>query len=182
MVSEETKVRLPSLVNELNIKPGATILDIGSGTGILLPLLHKATKGRSKIVSLDISEEMLKQARDNGHNGDADYIHADVSAIPLSSDTFDLVICYSCFPHFPDKIKALSEIARVLRKGGRLAICHTASSREINELHHSIGGVVRHDTIPDEAAMRALLEASGLKPIEIRDEEHRYLAIAVKGR
>lgn len=180
MTSEETRVRLPSLVNELNIKPGETILDIGSGTGILLPLLHKITKGRSKIVSLDVAEEMLKQARNNGHNGDADYVHADVAAMPFSSDTFDLVICYSCFPHFSDKIKALAEITRVLRKGGRLAICHTASRREINELHHSIGGVVKHDTIPDKAKMMALLEACGLKPIEIRDEKHRYLAIASK--
>jgi ubiquinone/menaquinone biosynthesis C-methylase UbiE len=181
MTSEETKVRLPSLVNELNIRPGATILDIGSGTGILLPLLHKATNGEGKIVSLDIAEEMLKQARNNGHNGDVDYIHADVAAIPFSSDTFDLVICYSCFPHFSDKTKALAEITRVLRKGGRLAICHTASRREINELHHSIGGVVKHDTIPDEAKMVALLEASGLKPIEIVDERHRYLVTASKG-
>lgn len=180
MVSEETRVRLPSLISELNIKTGETILDIGSGTGILLPLLHKITKGRSKIVSLDIAEEMLKQARDNGHHSNIEYVHADVAAMPLSSDTFDLVICYSCFPHFSDKIKALAEIARVLRKGGRLAICHTASRREINELHHSIGGVVKHDTIPDKAAIVALLEASGLKPMEILDEKHRYLAIASK--
>lgn len=181
MVSEETRVRLPSLINELGIKPGETILDIGSGTGILLPLLHKITKGRSKIVSLDIAEEMLKQARNNGHHSNIEYVHADVIAIPFSSDTFDLVICYSCFPHFLDKIKALAEIARVLRKDGRLAICHTASRQEINELHHSIGGVVKHDTIPDKAAMRELLEACGLNPIEILDEKHRYLAIASKG-
>jgi ubiquinone/menaquinone biosynthesis C-methylase UbiE len=181
MTSEETKVRLPSLINALNIKHGETILDIGSGTGILLPLLHKATNGESKIVSLDIAEEMLKQAKNNGHNGDVGYVHADASAIPFPDNTFDLVICYSCFPHFSDKLKVLVEIARVLRQGGRLAICHTASRQEINELHHSIGGVVKHDTIPDEVAMREMLEASGLKPIEIVDEKHRYLATASKG-
>ncbi|MBM3157835.1 MAG: class I SAM-dependent methyltransferase [Chloroflexi bacterium] len=143
--------------------------------------MHEATKGRSKIVSLDISEEMLKQARNNGHHSNIEYVQADVAAMPLLGDTFDLVICYSCFPHFPDKAKALAEIAKVLRKGGRLAICHTASRREINELHHSIGGVVKHDTIPDKAKMRELLGISGLKPIEIRDEQQRYLAIACKG-
>lgn len=181
MTSEETKVRLPSLINELNIKPGETILDIGSGTGILLSLLYKATNGEGEIVSLDIAEEMLKQAKNNGHHSNIDYVHADVASIPLSSDTFDLVICYSCFPHFSDKTKALAEITRVLRKGGRLAICHTASRQEINELHHSIGGVVGSDSIPDKATMRELLEASGLKPIEVLDEERRYLVIASKG-
>ncbi|OGO00820.1 MAG: ubiquinone biosynthesis protein UbiE [Chloroflexi bacterium RBG_13_52_14] len=181
ITSEETKARLPSLIKELKIEPGETILDIGSGTGILLPLLHEATNGEGKIVSLDIAEEMLKQAKNNGHNEDVDYVQADVAAIPFPDNTFDLIICYSCFPHFPDKTKALVEIARVLRNGGRLAICHTASRQEINELHHSIGGVIKHDTIPDGATMREMLKASGLKPIEIVDKKHRYLAIASKG-
>jgi ubiquinone/menaquinone biosynthesis C-methylase UbiE len=177
---EETKARLPQMIDDLAIKPGETILDVGGGTGILLPLLSNAAGDRAKIVSLDIAEEMLKQARDNGHQGNIDFIHADVGAIPLSGEVFDLVICYSCFPHFPDKLKALAEMARVLRNRGRLVICHTASRQAINQLHKSVGNVVENDTIPDEAIMRKMLAASGLKPIEVRDESHRYLAIAAK--
>ena len=181
MTPEETRARLPQMIDYLGIKPGDTILDVGCGTGILLPLLYKAAGGEGKIVSLDIAEEMLKQARNNGHQGNIDFIHADVAAIPLSGEAFDLVICYSCFPHFPDKLEALAEMARVLRNRGRLAICHTASRQTINELHKSIGNTVRNDTIPDEATMRKMLTASGLKSIEIRDESHRYLVIAAKG-
>lgn len=180
MISEETKVRLSSLILELGIKPGEAILDVGGGTGILLPLLHKAAGDNSRIVTLDIAEEMLKLARCNGHKGNFHYIHADAIAIPVASNTFDLVICYSCFPHFPDKPKALAEMARVLRKGGRLAICHTASRDEINKLHKSIGTIVENDTIPDEALMRRMLKSAGLKKIEVRDEAHKYLATATK--
>ena len=180
MTPEETRARLPQMIDYLAIKPGDTILDVGGGTGILLPLLYKAAGGGGKIVSLDIAEEMLKQARNNGHQGNIDFIHADVAAIPLSGEAFDLVICYSCFPHFPDKLKALAEMARVLRNRGRLAICHTANRQTINELHKSIGNAVGNDTIPDEATMREMLAASGLKTIEVRDEYHRYLAIAAK--
>jgi ubiquinone/menaquinone biosynthesis C-methylase UbiE len=180
MTPEEARARLPQMIDYLAITPGDTILDVGGGTGILLPLLHKAVGDGGKIVSLDIAEEMLKQARNNGHQGNIDFIHADVAAIPLSGESFDLVICYSCFPHFPDKLKALAEMSRVLRNRGRLAICHTASRQAINELHKSVGNVVENDTIPDEAIMRKLFAASGLKPIEVRDEYHRYLAIAAK--
>jgi len=180
MTPEEIRARLPQMIDYLAIKPGDTILDVGGGTGILLPLLYKAAGGGGKIVSLDIAEEMLKQARNNGHQGNIDFIHADVAAIPLSGEAFDLVICYSCFPHFPDKLKALAEMARVLRNRGRLAICHTANRQTINELHKSIGNAVGNDTIPDEATMREMLAASGLKTIEVRDEYHRYLAIAAK--
>jgi len=180
MTPEETRARLPQMIDYLAIKPGDTILDVGGGTGILLPLLYNAAGDRGKIVSLDIAEEMLRQARNNGHQSNIDFIHADVAAIPFSDEIFDLVICYSCFPHFPDKLKALAEMARVLRNRGRLAICHTASRQTINELHKSVGNVVENDTIPDEATMRDMLTASGLKTIEVRDEYHRYLAIAAK--
>ncbi len=180
ITSEETRARLPQMIDYLGIKQGDTILDVGGGTGILLPLLYKAAGDRGKIVSLDIAEEMLKQARNNSYPNSIYYIHADVAAIPLSGGSFDLVICYSCFPHFPDKLKALAEMARVLRNRGRLAICHTASRQAINELHKSIGNVVEHDTIPDEVIMRKMLAAAGLKPTEVRDEPHHYLALAAK--
>ena len=181
MTTEETRSRLPQMIAYLAIKPGDIILDVGGGTGILLPLLYNSAGARGKIVSLDIAEEMLKQAIDNGYPNSIYYIHADVAAIPLSSESFDLVICYSCFPHFPDKLKALAEIARVLRNRGRLAICHTSSRQAINALHKSIGHVVENDTLPDEAIMRKMLAASGLSKIEIKDEAHLYLALARKG-
>jgi len=181
MTAAETRSRLPQMIAYLAIKPGDIILDVGGGTGILLPLLYEVAGNKGKIVSLDIAEEMLKQARNNSHPNNIHYVHADAAAIPLASETFNFVICYSCFPHFPDKLKALAEMARVLRNRGRLAICHTASRQTINELHKSVGNVVENDTIPDEATMRDMLTASGLKTIEVRDEAHRYLAIAAKG-
>jgi ubiquinone/menaquinone biosynthesis C-methylase UbiE len=180
MTPEETRARLPQMIDHLAIKPGDSILDVGGGTGILIPLLHKTAGDGGKIVSLDIAEEMLKQARNNGYSKNIHYIQADAAAIPFSEESFDLVVCYSCFPHFLDKPRALAEMTRVLRNGGHIAICHTASRQAINELHKSIGNAVGNDTIPDEATMRKMLAASGLKPAEIRDEPHRYLVIAAK--
>jgi ubiquinone/menaquinone biosynthesis C-methylase UbiE len=180
MAGRDVRSRLPSLVAELAIRPGDAILDVGGGTGVLIPLLCGAAGDPSKVVCLDIAEEMLKLAKRNGHKGNIHYVHADAAAIPLSSEAFDVVVCYSCFPHFPDKVKALTEMARVLRRGGRLVVCHAASRQAINELHKSIGSVVANDTIPAEATMRDMFVASGLKPVEVRDEPDRYLAFAVK--
>ncbi len=180
MITPEAKARLPQMIADLTIKPGDAILDVGGGTGILLPLLYEVVGDKSKIVTLDIAEEMLKLARDNGERGNIYYIQADVAVLPLASKTFDLVICYSCFPHFTNKPRALAEMARVLRNKGRLAICHTDSRHAINDLHKSIGHVIEHDTIPDEAKMRKMLKSTGLNKIEVRDEANRYLAIATK--
>ena len=180
MTSQETRSRLPKMIKDLGIKAGDIILDVGGGTGILLPLLYEVASNNGKIILLDIAEEMLKRARNNSQPSNVHYVQADVAAIPLAGETFDFVICYSCFPHFPDKAKAMAEMARVLRNSGRLVILHTASRCEINELHKSMGDVIGKDIIPDKATMRKMLLKSGLKPIQVRDEAHRYLAIAAK--
>ena len=57
---------LSNIVKELSIRPGSHVLDIGSGTGILLPLLIEAVADKGKITALDFSQNMLKQAKAKG--------------------------------------------------------------------------------------------------------------------
>jgi len=180
LLDEESLAKLGQIVNSLVSKPNDTILDMGSGTGALISLLQDATGKGSRIIPLDISENMLQIARGKDFEGDINFIQADTCAIPLFDETCDLVMCYSVFPHFGDKPRALVELKRVLRPNGRLVICHTKSREEINEIHRHIGGTVAHDVLPDETEMRALLADAGLDRIEVSDEPDRYLAIARK--
>lgn len=172
---EEAQARLREIVTGLGIEPGSAVLDVGSGTGVLMPLLLEATDGKGQIVALDFSGEMLSRAQAKGHP--VAYVQGDAQRLPFPAETFDWVICNAVFPHFLDKRRALSEAGRVLRKGGRLVICHTASRQAINEFHRSIGGVVAHDTIPDEKVMRQLLREAGLGEVRVWDEPDRYLAL-----
>lgn len=71
-------------------------------------------------------------------------------------------------------------MARVLKRGGRLVIFHPESREAVNRLHRSLGGIVANDLLPDEATMRAVLEAAGLNMVKIEDAPHRYLAVARK--
>jgi demethylmenaquinone methyltransferase/2-methoxy-6-polyprenyl-1,4-benzoquinol methylase len=91
-----------------------------------------------------------------------------------------LAICNSVFPHFNDKVKALKEIARVLKNNGRLVICHTMSRAMINQLHQSAGGIVASDLLPDEFQLRRLVKQAGLKITHFEDRPERYLVIAEK--
>jgi len=175
---EETHVRLREIVAGLDIAPGAAVLDVGCGTGVLLPLLHESMSGDGHVVALDLSGEMLKRALGKGQP--AVYVQGDAQSLPLPEGVFDWVFCSAVFPHFPDKLRALAEISRVLRKGGRLVICHTASRQAINEFHRSTGGIVAHDTIPDEGEMLCLLREAGLDRVVLRDEPDRYLVLACR--
>ncbi len=122
---------------------------------------------------------MLRRAQAKGQP--VAYVQRDAQRLPFRAETFDWAICNAVFPHFPNQRRALAEAGRVLRKGGRLAICHTASRQAINEFHRSVGGVVAHDTIPDEKVMRQLLREAGLGQVRVWDQPDRYLALGQRG-
>lgn len=175
-LEEENLIRLQRIIAELNIKPGAKVLDVGCGTGVLLPFLLKR---RSQVVALDFSWEMLKRAKIKGYS--AAYVQGDAHHLPLRDEIFDWVICNGVFPHFIDKSRALAEIRRVLRKGGQLIICHTSSRQAINEFHRSIGGAVANDIIPDAEEVRRLIRGAGLNRTVIREEPDLYLVLSCRG-
>jgi len=179
-LTQERLKRLDNIVKELGIKPGYYVLDIGSGTGVLLPFLIAELGDEGKIVALDFSVEMLVQAQAKNFPPIVGLAQADVLAIPLVDNSVDLAICNSAFPHFDDKVKALKEIARVLRNHGRLVICHTMSRETLNQLHQSIGGIVASDLLPDELQLRGLIKQAGLKITHFEDRPERYLVIAEK--
>jgi ubiquinone/menaquinone biosynthesis C-methylase UbiE len=181
--NELTPERLKSLgniVKELGIQPGHHVLDIGSGTGVLVPFIIAELGNEGKIVALDFSAEMLSQAQAKNFPPVVCFAQADVLAIPLADDSVDLAICNSAFPHFSDKARALKEIARVLKNTGRLVICHTMSREMINQLHQSIGGAVANDLLPDEFQLRRLIKQARLKITHFEDGPERYLVIAEK--
>jgi len=178
-ISEKDTGKLERMAERLNIEPGSTVLDVGTGTGTLIPFLLSKIGKTGEIVALDFAEEMLQKARDKGFNGDINYVCADVTDIPLADETFDAIVCYSCFPHFRDKPRAFAEMNRVIKAGGELFICHTASRASINERHRQIPAV-HNDVFPDENELQIMLLAAGFTDIKITAGHDSYLAIARK--
>jgi ubiquinone/menaquinone biosynthesis C-methylase UbiE len=179
--SSETDVnKLGRMAERLNIKTGSTVLDVGSGTGVFIPFLLSRVGSKGRLVALDFAEKMLKRARAKDFK-DIEYLHADITSIPVRDEIFDVVVCYSSFPHFQDKPRALAEINRVTKSGGRLLICYTASRAMINQHHRQIPAVA-NDIIPDEKEMQLMLSRAGFTDIRIDDSGESYLARARKPR
>jgi ubiquinone/menaquinone biosynthesis C-methylase UbiE len=164
------------MTERLNIAPGSTVLDVGAGTGVLIPILSRKS---GRLVALDFAEGMLRRARAKGFNGNIEYLIADVARIPVCDNTFDVTVCYSCFPHFHDKLKALAEIKRVTRKDGRLFICHTSSRHEINAIHCQVPALA-DDLIPERDEMQRLLSTAGFVDIRIEEGSESYFVSARK--
>jgi len=178
--SERDTTKLERMAKRLDIKPGSIVLDVGTGTGVFIPFLLREIGEGGRIIVLDFAEKMLRRARAKGLNGNIDYLCADVTSIPLGNEIFDIIVCYSSFPHFQDKSRALAEMKRVIKGGGRLLICHTSSRASINAIHRQIPAV-ENDIIPDEGEMQIILLRAGFIEIKINDSES-YLASARKPR
>ena len=178
-VAEKDVTKLEEMARCLAIEPGTTVLDVGTGTGVFVPFILSYLGENGRLVCLDFAGEMLKRAQAKGFKGNIEYIQADIMNTGLDDETFDTVVCYSSFPHFQDKPRDLNEINRVLKKGGRLLICHTSGRLTINEIHRQIPQV-QDDLIPDEVEMRQLLSAAGFAEISIHDNDDNYLASAKK--
>jgi len=174
-IAEKNSDTLTQMASKLEIIEGNSILDVGTGTGIMIPYYLNRIGERGKLVAMDFAEEMLRISKTKFFCGPINFLHADISSLPLSEHIFDVVVCYSSFPHFHSKLKALNEIYRVLKKGGRLNICHTSNRDIINSIHKAIP-LLENDLIPDSDEMLEMLSAAGFECIQIEDNAENYLA------
>ncbi len=168
------------LIRGLGIKAGSRVLDVGCGTGLIIPWLMEAVGEGGRVTALDIAERMLLIARDKHQRPNVEYIHADIAHTPFLDHSFDEVVCHNCFPHVVDKEGATLEMFRILKPGGRAAICHNESREAINALHRRIGGGVGGDMLPDGPEMRGIFLGAGFGEISITDGSDRYLMLARK--
>ncbi len=171
--------KLAALAGRLGLNPGDTVLDVGTGTGVLVPYLLKQLGSSGTLVGVDLARQMLRKAAGKRLGPAVNLLQADIMHTPLRSESCDAVVCYSSFPHFRDKLAALCEVYRVLRPGGRLAIAHTSGRERINARHGRVA-LLANDLLPDEAEMRGVLAAAGFTDVEIEDLPDRYLATAWK--
>jgi ubiquinone/menaquinone biosynthesis C-methylase UbiE len=178
-IAEKDTYKLIQMAERLELKSGSVVLDVGTGTGIFLPYLLKKIGENGKIVALDLAEEMLAKAMAKYPGENIEFLHADITDIPIYEEIYDSVICYSSFPHFQDKNKALTEIRRVMRPDGRICICHTAGRDHINEIHSTLPGV-ENDLLPAPDKMRTLFSDAGFTVIKIEEDSESYLAVGEK--
>lgn len=133
-----------------------SILDIGSGAGQLAGHLLEYCDPQARITCMDLSHNMLVRARNRLQSDRPAYIVADLSALPFADESFDGATCGYVIEHLPDARAGLSEIARVLRPGGRMLLlatedtfsgawtsriwcCRTYNRSQLRELCKSLG-------------------------------------------
>jgi arsenite methyltransferase len=160
----------PTALAEL--RPGETVLDLGSGGGIDVLLSARRVGPAGKAYGLDMTDEMLGLARENQRKAgvqNVEFLKGEIENIPLPENAVDVVISNCVINLSADKNRVLREAFRVLRPGGRFAVSDVvvrgpvpAEIRKNVELWIGcIAGAM------DESEYRAKLAAAGFEAVEI---------------
>lgn len=172
---------LEKLVPQFGLEAGQNILDVGTGTGVLIPYLVRAVGPAGSVTAVDYSENMIKICKTkHSHLKNLSIKIGNIEETAFPTESFDAVICFGAFPHLENKEKALQNINRILKSSGKLVIAHALSSEELKTHHNNASSTVMHDVLPEEAEMKKLLEQTGFAEISSKDEPGCYLCIAHK--
>lgn len=153
-----------------------TILDVGSGTGILIGRILPRL-GNGEIFALDRSAPMLEQARAKFPDPRIRWLPRDLFASGLPDSSVDRVLVYNAFPHFPPR-DALLEFHRLLRPGGVLLVWHDIGREALNRLHREAGKAVEEDVLLPVVSLASLAAALGYRPEVSEEDDSSYTFLA----
>jgi len=154
------------------LKPGETVLDLGSGGGIDVLLSARRVGPTGKAYGLDMTDEMLALANDNKRKAgiaNVEFLRGEIESIPLPDNSVDVIISNCVINLSADKDKVLREAFRVLKPGGRFAVSDVVTRGAIlPEIRQSvlawvgcIAGAL------DESDYRSKLVAAGFEQVEV---------------
>ncbi len=164
-----------------NLKPGEAVLDLGSGSGTdtFVAALHVGDTGTVTGVDMTDAQRVKAAAlRDQAGIDNIDYIKAYIEKLPAGDASYDAVISNGVFNLSADKAAVFTEIARVLKPGGRLAISDIVTEQPLPEgvscnadlWASCIGGAMQED------AYAQAIEASGLEVITVEPMPYEFIS------
>lgn len=177
------RLRPAELVAALNVTPGSTVVDLGTGTGNLLEALSRAVGPRGRIVAEDIHDDFLDRARARAKTAklaNVDFVLGTETDPKLPANAADLVIVLDAYHHFDYPEQMLAAIKRGLRPGGRLAIVEYHKKRGAMEVEDP-DFAIKHIRAGAEQVEREV-QSAGYKLLWRRDHapDSQYVAMFVR--
>jgi len=156
--------RTARAIQQMYIRPGDRILDVGVGTGLGLPFYPS----RAKVVGIDLSEGMLRKARRRVLEQNMDWVHLTLGnalQLPFPDHLFDHVVLSHVVTVVSDPIKLIEETRRVTRPGGQIVIINhfRSSNRLFGLLEKWLCPLCQYLGWRSDLCLQELIEKTGLK-------------------
>lgn len=156
------------------IRPGHTILDIGSGSGVDAIVAARKTGNEGKVYGIDITDAMIEKARRNIAESDfknIEILKGQADNIPLEDESTDVVISNGVINLVPDKQKAFEEIFRILKPGGGFQIADIVLTKPVSEKSKSNAQLWAECIVGAEPVdeYTRLIQEAGFKNISVID-------------
>ena len=156
-----------------SLRPGETVLDLGSGGGFDCFLAARAVGQRGCVIGVDMTPEMITKSRLNAEKagiGNVDFRLGELENLPVADGLVDIIISNCVINLSPEKKKVFSEAFRVLKPGGRLAISDVVATAEMpedikNNMAFHTGCVAGASAIED---LEVMLHLTGFEKIQIK--------------
>lgn len=170
-----------------DVKPGETVVDLGSGSGMDTFIAALRTGPSGRVIGVDMTIEQLRKAerlKDRAGFGNIRYVEAHIEDVPLPDGSTDLVISNGVINLATDKPRVFAEAARLLRPGGRLAIADIVTELQLSEKivcnstlwAACIGGAAQQDSY------RSQVEAAGFVVDTIEDNpSYQFISDSAQG-
>lgn len=172
------KEKINKLLSQISITSGDSILDVGTGTGVLIPF-YKEISNDIKITGVDISEGMLKVAKRKF--SDLENVSFDLIDIEneIINSKFDKIVLYSMFPHLNNRVETIKKLVENnLNQNGKLLIAHSDSREFLNNLHKDTDERVSEDRLIEINKQKELFEEANIRVTKAyEDDEIYYLVI-----
>jgi len=170
-----------------DVKPGETVVDLGSGSGMDTFIAALKVGPRGKVIGVDMTDEQRAKAerlRDRDGFLNVTYVKGYIESAPLPDGVADVVISNGVINLATDKSKVFAEAARLLKSGGRFAISDIVTEVQLPEnivcnstlWAACIGGAAQQDNY------RQMIEAAGLRLTTVKDNpQYQFISDNAKG-
>ncbi|NIR31935.1 MAG: methyltransferase domain-containing protein [Gammaproteobacteria bacterium] len=176
-VPDDVQKRTARIVAAAGLSPGDRVLDVGTGTGVLIP--HIEHRGVRRIVACDLSASMLAEVQRS--HPQVRVWCGDVVELPAEFGAFDVVFFNAMFGNVWDQRLTLERTAERVSRGGRMVISHPMGARFVEELRRDDPALVPHP-LPGAERVEELIRGLPLVRCSLRDEPDLYLCVLEKTR